>query len=195
MSLKKSKRQILTTRVLRARARAIRLFAMDVDGVLTEGSIILLESGEEIKFWNVKDRIAFFMLKKFGERFPLAWITGRKSRQVEARAKEVGVAVLHQNCDHKGIALESTMADVKVKSSETLFVGDDLVDLPALRRAGLAVCPADAHPEIKKVCHWVTRAAGGRGAVREVVDFVLESQGLLGPLLEHYENPDRRPNP
>jgi 3-deoxy-D-manno-octulosonate 8-phosphate phosphatase (KDO 8-P phosphatase) len=184
----------LNLKALRARARGIRLFAMDVDGVLTEGSIILLESGEEIKLWNVKDRIAFFILKKFGAKFRVAWITGRKSRQVEARAKEVGVAVLHQHCDNKGVAFESTLADLKLKPSESLFVGDDLVDLPALRRAGLAVCPADAHPEIKKVCHWITRAAGGRGAVREVVDFVLESQGLMGPLLEQFENPDRRPN-
>lgn len=181
----------LSAKALRARAKSIRLFAMDVDGVLTEGSIILLKSGEEIKFWNVKDRIGFFMLKKFGKKFLLAWITGRKSRQVADRAKEVGVARLHQRCEDKGAALESTLADLKIDNAQTLFIGDDLVDLPALRRAGLAVCPSDAHPAVKKACHWVTRSPGGRGVFREVVDFVLESQGLMKPLLEMYENPDR----
>lgn len=182
----------LSAKALAARAKKIRLFAMDVDGVLTEGSIILLASGEEIKFWNVRDRIGFFMLKKFGKRFRLAWITGRKSKQVADRAKEVGVVRLYQHSENKGAALESTMADLKVTPEETLFIGDDLVDLPALRRAGLAVCPSDAHPAVKKVCHWVTRSPGGRGVFRDVVDFVLESQGLMKPLLEMYENPDQR---
>ncbi len=174
---------------LRERAKKIRLFAMDVDGVLTEGSIILLESGEEIKFWNVKDRIAFFMLKKFGDTFPVAWITGRKSRQVELRAGEVGVVSLHQHCEDKGAALNAAMAAVNVRAEQTLFIGDDLVDLPALRRAGLAVCPSDAHPAVKSVCHWVTRSPGGRGVLREVADLVLEAQGLMAGVLEMYENP------
>lgn len=179
-------------RSLREKAKKIRLFAMDVDGVLTEGSIILLESGEEIKFWNVRDRIAFFMLKKFDGLFRVAWITGRKSRQVADRAKEVGVVRLHQRCEDKGAAFESTLAALKLKKEESLFIGDDLVDLPALRRAGIAVCPADAHPAVKKVCHWVTRAPGGRGVLREVVDFVIESQGRMPSLLQMYENPDHR---
>ncbi|MBK8575849.1 MAG: HAD hydrolase family protein [Elusimicrobia bacterium] len=189
---KKEVLNLLSKKALQKRAKRIRLFAMDVDGVLTEGSIILLESGEEIKFWNVKDRIAFFMLKKFGDKYPVAWITGRKSRQVESRAREVGVVSLHQHCEHKGLALDATLSEVKVQREETLFIGDDLVDLPALRRAGLAVCPSDAHPAVKKVCHWVTRAPGGRGVLREVVDFVLESQKLMKTLLDLYENPDGR---
>ena len=182
----------LPAKSLRARARKIRLFAMDVDGVLTEGSIILLASGEEIKFWNVKDRIAFFMLKKLGKKFPVAWITGRKSRQVKDRAKEVGVVALHQHCEDKGKALEAVWAALKIKPDESLFIGDDLVDLPALRRAGLAVCPSDAHPAVKKACHWVTRTPGGRGVFREVVDFVLESQGLMKGMIDLYENPGGR---
>jgi 3-deoxy-D-manno-octulosonate 8-phosphate phosphatase (KDO 8-P phosphatase) len=184
----------LSAKALRARTKKIRLFAMDVDGVLTEGSIILLASGEEIKFWNVKDRIAFFMLKKLRPRFRLAWITGRKSRQVADRAKEVGVVRLHQRCEDKGAALAATMAELKVLPQETLFIGDDLVDLPALRRAGLAVCPSDAHPAVKKVCHWVTRSPGGRGVFREVADAVIESQGLMPSLLAMYEKPDHRPS-
>ncbi len=180
---------------LNQRLRRVRLFAMDVDGVLTDGGIIVLNSGEEVKVWNVKDRIAFFILKRLGARYSVAWITGRKSRQVADRAKEVGVAALHQNCDHKGAALEETLARLQLTAAESLFMGDDLVDLPALRRAGVAVCPADAHPEVKKACHWVTRAAGGRGALREVVDRVLTVQGRMPEVLAQFENPRRRPNP
>ena len=93
-----------------------------------DGKIILMESGEEVKEWNVKDRIGFFVAKREG--FRLAWITGRKSRQVEARAAEVGVDVLRQHADHKGLALEESAAEAGVRMEETLFIGDDLVDLP-----------------------------------------------------------------
>ncbi|MBL0059542.1 MAG: HAD hydrolase family protein [Elusimicrobia bacterium] len=185
----------LSQKELLRRAKKIRLFAMDVDGVLTDGKIVVLDSGEEVKSWDVKDRIAFFILRKFGDRFRVAWITGRKSLQVETRAKEIGVASLFQNCDHKGRALEEAAAGLSLTMEQTVFMGDDLVDLPALRRAGLAVCPSDAHPSVRAVCHWVTKSPGGNGAVREMADFVLEAQGLMGPLLEMFENPDRRPNP
>jgi 3-deoxy-D-manno-octulosonate 8-phosphate phosphatase (KDO 8-P phosphatase) len=165
---------------------------MDVDGVLTDGGILILESGEEVKVWNVRDRIGFFMLRRFGDRFPVAWITGRKSRQVAARAREIGVAALHQRCEDKGRALEETMGRLGLTSEETLYVGDDLVDLPALRRAGLAVCPADAHPAVRRACGWITRAVGGRGAVREVIDGVLDAQGLLDGVVEGFSHPARR---
>lgn len=168
---------------------------MDVDGVLTDGSILILNSGEEVKVWDVKDRIGLFVLKQFKNRFSVAWITGRKSPQVAARAREVGVAALVQKCDHKGLALEKTLKKLSLRSEECLFIGDDLVDLPAFRRAGLAVCPADAHPAVRRVCDWVTRAPGGKGAVREVVDAVLEAQGLMNEVLSAFENPARRPNP
>lgn len=178
---------------LRRRLKRIRLFAMDIDGVLTEGDILVLESGEEIKIWNVKDRIGLFMLKKFGDRFPVAWITGRRSPQVETRSREIGVSALRQHCEDKGRALVDICASLGVSLDESLFIGDDLVDLPALRRAGLAICPADAHGAVRAVCHWVTRAPGGKGAVREVIDAVLDAQGVLAPLLEKFENPERRP--
>jgi len=180
---------LLSRRDLIKRAQKIRLFAMDVDGVLTDGSILILNSGEEVKVWHVRDRIGFFILKKFKDRFSLAWITGRKSRQVEVRAKELGVASLHQNCEDKGAALEETVRKFRVTLDQTLFLGDDLVDLPALKRAGLAICPSDAHPDIQRVCHWVTPSAGGRGAFREVVDFVLQAQGLHQTVLNHFERP------
>lgn len=180
---------------VRAKLKKIRLFAMDVDGVLTAGDIVVLNSGEEIKIWNVKDRIGLFALKKFSPRFKIAWITGRSSPQVANRAKEIGVDELHQHCDHKGRALLAACESLGVSPAESLFIGDDLVDLPAFRAAAVAVCPSDAHASVKAVCPWTTRAAGGRGAVREVIDAVLDAQGLTGTLLQHFENPERRPNP
>lgn len=175
------------------RLKKIRLLAMDVDGVLTDGKIIILNSGEEVKEWNVKDRIGFFIMKREG--YKLAWITGRKSRQVEARAAEIGVDVLHQNADHKGRALEDAAAKCGVALEETLFIGDDWVDLPALARTGLAICPADARPEIKKACHWTLPVEGGRGTFREAADAVLSAQGRLQGVLESFRDPARRPNP
>ncbi len=184
----------LSKKEIERRLKKIRLLAMDVDGVLTDGKIILLESGEEVKEWNVKDRIGFFMVQRASTPFHLVWITGRKSKQVEARAAEID-AVLFQNTDHKGRALEETASKFGLRLEETLFIGDDLVDLPALARAGLAVCPADAHEEVRKVCHWVTRSPGGRGVFREVADAVLKAHGEWKAVLDRFRDPDRRPNP
>jgi 3-deoxy-D-manno-octulosonate 8-phosphate phosphatase (KDO 8-P phosphatase) len=171
----------------------IKLLAMDVDGVLTDGKIIILNSGEEVKEWNVKDRIGFFMMKREGYR--LAWITGRKSRQVESRAKEIGVDVLVQHADHKGKALLEAMRKLGVSPAETLFIGDDLVDLPAFKAAGVAVAPADAHAEARGRADWVTKAAGGWGVFREAADRVMKAQKVYDRVLARFENPDRRPNP
>jgi 3-deoxy-D-manno-octulosonate 8-phosphate phosphatase (KDO 8-P phosphatase) len=174
---------------LARRAKKIRLIAMDVDGVLTDGAIIVLESGEEIKFWNVRDRIGFFMLRRAKRPIRTAWITGRISRQVRERAEEIGVAALHQKCEDKGKALREVLKTLRLRPDEAVFIGDDLVDLPALRVAGLAVCPADAAEPVKDACHWVTAQPGGRGVFREVADLVLRSQGLWKDILRQFENP------
>src|ERR1051326_4151760 len=108
------------------RAQKIRLLAMDVDGVLTDGSIIVLDSGEEVKYWNVRDRIGFFMMRRASRKFHTAWITGRKSLQVETRAKEIGLDALYQNCEDKGAAFLETAQKLGVKPEESLFIGDDL---------------------------------------------------------------------
>lgn len=171
------------------RASRIRLLAMDVDGVLTDGAIIVLNSGEEVKFWNVRDRIGFFMLRECGKAFRTAWITGRESLQVKTRAKELNIGRLYQRCEDKGRAYLETVKAFGLSPEEGLFIGDDLVDLPAFRHAGLAVCPGDAHPAVKDACHWTTRAVGGRGVFREVADLVLRSQGLWEGVLAKFESP------
>lgn len=171
------------------RAKKIKLFAMDVDGVLTDGSIIILNSGEEVKFWNVRDRIGFFMLNRSGADFKLAWITGRESPQVETRAHELHVHSLYQKSEDKGKALNEILRRFNLKPEEVLFIGDDLVDLPALKIAGLSVCPSDAADTVKAACHWVTKFPGGRGVFRETVDVVLKAQGLWSAVIHQFENP------
>jgi len=165
---------------------------MDVDGVLTDGSIVLLKSGEEVKVWNVKDRIAFSMLEKSGRRFYVAWITGRASAQVKARAEELGVDALYQSCLDKRAALQDILRRFRLTARQALYIGDDLIDIAALKGAGLAVCPSDAVAEVKSVCSLVTRAPGGRGVFREAVDFVLRSQGLLRKVVAEFERPQSR---
>lgn len=170
-----------------SKAKKIKMFAMDVDGVLTDGSIIIYDSGEEIKLWNVKDRMAFSMLRHSGAVFRTAWITGRKSRQVARRAREIGVDVLCQDCLNKGKALNRAARRFGLKMEEILYIGDDLVDVTPLKMAGLAVCPRDAHDEAKKVCDWVARVPGGRGVFREAVDAVLKAQGLWQKVIRSYD--------
>lgn len=183
----------LSPKEIGRRLKKIRLFAMDVDGVLTDGKIIIMDSGEEVKEWNVKDRIGFFVAKREG--YHLAWITGRQSKQVEARAAEIKVDALYQHADHKGRCLEEAAAKLGVSLEETVFIGDDLVDLPALSRAGLSICPSDAAEDVRKACGWTTRAAGGAGVFREVLDAVLKAQGAWGRVLTSFQEPARRPNP
>lgn len=184
-----SKGALLAKPALKKRLAKVRLIAMDVDGVLTDGGILILNSGEEVKIWNVKDRIGLFMLKRFGDRFPIAWITGRQSIQVSDRAQEVGVNTLYQRVDDKGLALQETLTKLRLSADQCLFVGDDLVDLPALAMAGVAICPRDAHRAVKEICHWITDANGGRGAIREVIDAVLDAQGLLAGAVQAFRLP------
>jgi len=159
-------------------AKEIKLIASDIDGVLTAGEIIILHSGEEIKIWDVRDRYAFSAAKKADSGIKFAWITGRKSKQVQLRAKEIGIDFLYQECMNKKEALIEICSKLKILPTNVLYIGDDIVDLPALRFAGIAVAPADAFAEVKKQADIVTKKAGGKGVLREVVDIVLRAQGL-----------------
>lgn len=159
-------------------AKEIKLIATDVDGVLTSGEIIILHSGEEVKIWDVRDRYAFSAAKKADAEIKFAWITGRKSKQVELRAKEIGINFLYQECMNKKEALIEICAKLKILPKNVLYIGDDIVDLPALRFAGIAVAPADAFNEVKKHADIVTKKAGGKGVLREAVDIVLRAKGL-----------------
>ena len=150
-----------------ARAKKIRLLATDVDGVLTGGEIIVLNSGEELKIWSVKDRMGFALLKHSQAPIKMAWVTARESEQVRLRAEELGVHFIRQGCKDKRKTVEAIAESMNISPSEIAYVGDDYVDYGAMKIAGLAVCPPESPELIKKISHYCTKAPSGKGVVRE----------------------------
>ncbi len=170
-----------------ARAKKIKLLAMDVDGVLTGGELIILNSGEELKIWSVKDRMGFAILKHSKAPIKMAWITARKSDQVQKRGEEIGVPFIRQGQSDKWAALQEIAAELKIKPSEIAYLGDDLVDYKCMKSVGLAICPPDSAEEIKKISHHQTKVLGGKGVAREAIEILLKAQGLwkktLAPIM------------
>jgi 3-deoxy-D-manno-octulosonate 8-phosphate phosphatase (KDO 8-P phosphatase) len=166
------------------RARKIKILIVDCDGVLTDGRIIMLPGGDETKAFDVKDGHAVVMLQRAG--LKAAIISGRESSVVRARAKELGVAHLYEMAWVKTEPYEKILSEEGLKDEEACYVGDDVIDIPLLRRAGLAVTVADAVQEAKQHSHLVTRRAGGRGAVREVIELILKAQGKWQEALSRY---------
>jgi 3-deoxy-D-manno-octulosonate 8-phosphate phosphatase (KDO 8-P phosphatase) len=157
---------------------------LDVDGVLTDGSIIYTDSGEEIKCFHVRDGHGLRLLQQAG--VELALITGRQSAAVTHRAQNLRLTHVFQGVRDKVAVLQGLQASLKVSPQETAVVGDDLVDLAMMRQAGLAVAVADAALEVKERAHLVTSAPGGYGAVRELSELVLKAKGLWEGLLQRY---------
>ncbi len=164
-----------------ARAREVRLLLLDVDGVLTDGGLRYDDRGGEAKTFHAQDGHGMKMLQ--GEGVPVGIITSRQSPVVSRRAKELGLAHLHQGVADKGAAFDALIAKLRLTADAVAYVGDDVIDLPVMTRIGLAIAVADAHPEVRARAHWVTHAAGGRGAVREVCDLLLAAHGRLGAAL------------
>jgi 3-deoxy-D-manno-octulosonate 8-phosphate phosphatase (KDO 8-P phosphatase) len=157
------------------RARKVRLILMDADGVLTDGRIIVLADGNDARAYHARDGLAVRMGQSGGLAFGV--VSGRESKAVAARAKELDFVEIHQKVAAKGALLEEIARRRKLLPEEICFIGDDIVDVPAFRRCGLAVAPADADPEVFAYVHLVGRSDGGRGIVREVVDLVLKAGG------------------
>ena len=178
----------LDPEALEARASGVRLLILDVDGVLTDGGIVLDDSGREYKRFHVRDGHGIKLLQQQG--ISVAIVTGRRSAVVEHRAWELGIREVHQGAVQKGPALEEVLEACGVAPAEAAMIGDDVVDLPILSRTGLAVAVADAHPAVRERAHWVTAAGGGRGAVREVADRILRARGLEEKVLSAYLEPE-----
>ncbi len=176
-TMKKYAKQIMTA------ASKIKLIATDIDGVLTAGEIIILESGEEVKLWNVKDRQGLNLLKKNLPEVKIAWISGRKSKQLELRAKEQKIDFLVQECKDKVKSLIEIANKLKISFDEIAYIGDDIIDLGALKATGLSVCPKDAVFEVKKVSRCISQYDGGRGVFREVCEIVLKAKKVWDDII------------
>lgn len=157
------------------RARRVEIVLMDVDGTLTDGTILILPDGEELRSYHVADGLGILLAQMAGLRVGI--ITGKESRSVATRAKRLRVAELYQGAIDKKKALDEILARQKLAPEKVAFIGDDLGDLSVLGVAGLAGAVGDAHPDVKSCAHYVCRTAGGRGAVREFIEFILKAQG------------------
>jgi 3-deoxy-D-manno-octulosonate 8-phosphate phosphatase (KDO 8-P phosphatase) len=172
------------SKALRKRAAAIKLVVFDVDGTLTDGGLLLGPGGQEFKMFHVRDGQGLVMLREAG--MEVAIITSRSSEAVADRMRALGIRYVYQGYSDKLSIFQELLAALRLKPSQCACVGDDLTDLPLLARAGLAVAVADAHPEVRARAHWRTQLAGGRGAAREVCDFILDAQSLLTPMTARY---------
>lgn len=169
------KKNIPKKKILTA-AKKIKLLILDVDGVLTDGSIILDNHGNELKFFHVRDGHGIKMLMRAGVH--VALITGRQSKVVEKRADELGIRDVFQKCYDKKIAYDELTSKYSLDDDEIAYVGDDIVDIPVLKKVGFPVVVADAHEDVKAFAHMITTREGGRGAVREICDLLLQAKGL-----------------
>ena len=168
--------------LLLERAARVRMLALDVDGVLTDGSLYFDNQGNEMKAFSTRDGLGMRYLADNG--VILALITGRRSRIVEKRAANLGIEHVYQGRNDKLDALNELLADTGMDAQDVCYAGDDWIDLPVLDRVGLAVTVADADDVVKGRVHWITRRAGGRGAVREICNLLLAAKGLDGRVLE-----------
>lgn len=166
------------------RAAQVRLMMFDVDGVMTDGALYLSDSGDEIKAFNALDGHGMKMLAASGVR--LAIITGRRSRLVEARARNLGVDLLFQGVEDKRATFESLANKLGIAASGCGYIGDDVIDLPVMRRCGFAASVPDAPEIVRSHAHYVTRARGGHGAVRELAEYLMRAQNTLDAALAPY---------
>ena len=171
---------------IRQRAVNIKLLTLDVDGVLTDGRLYFDQDGNETKAFYTRDGLGMKALQQFGMK--LAIITGRKSQIVSERADQLGVEFVYQGRNDKLNALNELVSESGIGVEEICYAGDDWIDVPVLQRVGLAVAPADASAMAKQEAHWVTGAAGGHGAVREICEFILNAKDLDRQLYQAIED-------
>ena len=168
----------------RAAARGIRLLALDVDGTLTDGQLTFTVEGKELKSFNVQDGQGIRLVQQIG--IKVALVTARRSDIVSRRASELGIWHVIQGSNDKAESLRSLCLELGIALETSAFMGDDLPDLAPMAQCGLSIAPADARPQVSERAVWVTRARGGRGAVREVCDGLIAAQGQGEALLSSF---------
>jgi len=168
---------------IRERARKIKLLLLDVDGVLTDGKIVIGSYGDQIKNFNVNDGLGIILLKR--SRIRCAIITAKNSKIVRIRAKQLKIDKIYEN-HYKIKCLRGIKSRFRLKDEEICFIGDDLIDIPILRRVGFAVAVPNAVKEVKDITHYITQNQGGHGAVREICEIILKAQGKWEEVTKRY---------
>jgi 3-deoxy-D-manno-octulosonate 8-phosphate phosphatase (KDO 8-P phosphatase) len=169
---------------LQSRAARIRLLLLDVDGVLTDGTVTIDAAGGEAKTFNIKDGAAIVWAQRLGMK--IGWISARPSPVTARRAAELRVRLLVESSQPKITAYQQILRRSKLTDDDVAYMGDDLLDLPVITRAGLGLAPADAVAEVRAAAHHVTAASGGRGAVREAIELILKAQGRWQPFVDDW---------
>jgi 3-deoxy-D-manno-octulosonate 8-phosphate phosphatase (KDO 8-P phosphatase) len=163
------------------RLKQIKMVLLDVDGVLTSGDIIYGDNGEQIKIFNVKDGVGIRLLKEAGLKIGI--ITGRKGQALHHRCTNLGIDLIFEGVRRKDEVLKTITSRTGIPKEAIAYVGDDLPDLPVMKRVGLSVAVADAHEILRQQAHMITRACGGKGAVREISEAILKAQGVWDGLI------------
>ncbi|BEQ14892.1 KdsC family phosphatase [Desulfoferula mesophila] len=166
------------------RAARIKLLVLDIDGVLTDGRVVYDQDGRELKFFDIKDGHGLKLLQRAG--FKIVWLSGRASKVNQVRAQELGIDELVEDCKIKLPRFERVLSEHGMQPEQAAFMGDDLIDLPPMRAAGLALAPADAWPEVRQAAHWVATLPGGRGAVRQACELLLKASGKWDEVTGRY---------
>jgi 3-deoxy-D-manno-octulosonate 8-phosphate phosphatase (KDO 8-P phosphatase) len=166
------------------RAARIRLVLFDVDGVLTDGRVVLHGDGSESKQFHIRDGIVMVWAQRVGLKIGL--LSARMSASTAERAAQLGITLVHQGVPSKIDAYDEIVSDIGLNDEEVAYMGDDIVDIAVLSRVGLAAAPADAVPEVRERVHWLATSAGGAGAARELLELILRAQGRWDPIVKSF---------
>jgi 3-deoxy-D-manno-octulosonate 8-phosphate phosphatase (KDO 8-P phosphatase) len=170
--------------VIEERAARVRLILFDVDGVLTDGTLLLHADGTESKTFDIKDGTGLVWAQRLG--ITVGFLSARSSSATAQRAAQLGITLVHQGVSSKLETYEQIADSLMLDDDEIAYMGDDILDLPVLARVGLATAPADAAPDVRSRVHWVAQARGGAGAARELIELILRAQGLWDSVLATY---------
>jgi 3-deoxy-D-manno-octulosonate 8-phosphate phosphatase (KDO 8-P phosphatase) len=175
---------VVSTQNFKARAERVRLILLDVDGVLTDGTVIMHADGSESKEFHIRDGAAIVWAIQAG--IPVGLLSARTSTATSHRAAQLGIRIVSQGIGSKATEFARILAEQGLDEDEVAYMGDDLLDLSVLVRAGFAAAPADAAPEVRAAAHWTSTIGGGRGAVREFIELILREQDLWDDIVKGF---------
>jgi len=175
---------LLDMQEIMERAKKIKVLVMDVDGIMTDGGLGLGDDGLEFKTFHSHDGLGMKMLRKTGVR--MAIVTGRTSQVVLKRAENTGIKHIHQGAEDKLEAFNALLKEMEVNADECVFMGDDVIDIPPIRRAGLGITVPHGMPLVKEYAHYITTLQAGRGAIREVCEIIMKAQGTFDGQMAQY---------